>query len=415
MTVTFTFEGEAVEALPGDTIAAALLRAGVTTFSRGPKYHRPRGPFCLAGTCAQCHMRVDGEPNVPTCQTPAAAGMVVERQNVLGSGDHDLLRAIDFFYPEKLDPHHLMTRFRALSAATQAIARRLAGVGERPTKTLSVTPAEESETDAVVVGGGRAGIRAANALGGEVVLLEGRRELGGRGTQGYAPAVLPALNARVHVRLATRAIGVFEEGGARYVVARERGRLLRVRCGEVVVATGGVERNLLFEANDLPGVVGGRGLLRLVREHRVWRDKRVVVVGSSPDALVVARGLSAEGLAVEALVDLTGELERTSDLEILRGFAPTRAHGRASVTSLYVAAPDGRQLHLPCDLVAIVAPLQPAYELAAEVGAETRFDAAAGGFVVKADAEGRTSVPWLRAVGWAAGRAEPATGTNPSS
>ena len=38
-------DGQAVEAQPGDTIAAALLRARVTTFTRSIKYHRPRGPF----------------------------------------------------------------------------------------------------------------------------------------------------------------------------------------------------------------------------------------------------------------------------------------------------------------------------------------------------------------------------------
>ncbi len=78
--VRIEFDGDTVEARAGDTVAAALLRAGHLTFSRSPKYHRPRGPFCLAGTCAQCHLRIDGEPNVASCETPVHEGQRIERQ-----------------------------------------------------------------------------------------------------------------------------------------------------------------------------------------------------------------------------------------------------------------------------------------------------------------------------------------------
>jgi hypothetical protein len=60
---------------------------------------------------------------------------------------------------------------------------------------------------------------------------------------------------------------------------------------------------------------------------------------------------------------------------------------------------DGVEHDLRCDLVAVVAPLAPAYELGAQVGAEARYDASRGGFVLAVDAEGRTTVTWVRAVG----------------
>src|SRR5438105_5597986 len=107
-TIRISLDGAAIEAQEGDTIAAALLRARVTTFTRSIKYHRPRGPFCLQGSCGQCLMRVDGVPSVPACRVPVEEGMACERQNApLGFVESDVFRAADFLFPEHLDHHHL--------------------------------------------------------------------------------------------------------------------------------------------------------------------------------------------------------------------------------------------------------------------------------------------------------------------
>ena len=50
-TVTFTFNGRPIEALPQDTVASALYRSGRRIFSRSFKYHRPRGLLCVSGRC----------------------------------------------------------------------------------------------------------------------------------------------------------------------------------------------------------------------------------------------------------------------------------------------------------------------------------------------------------------------------
>ena len=79
-TISFEFGGKAVEALPGDTVASALYRAGRRIFTRSFKYHRPRGLLCLSGKCPNCLMNVDGVPNVRACVTPVRAGMRVRHQ-----------------------------------------------------------------------------------------------------------------------------------------------------------------------------------------------------------------------------------------------------------------------------------------------------------------------------------------------
>jgi predicted molibdopterin-dependent oxidoreductase YjgC len=73
-------DGERVVAYPGETIAGALMASGRralrTTAGRG----EPRGVYCAMGVCGECVMVVDGEPGVRACVTPAAPGMVVQRQ-----------------------------------------------------------------------------------------------------------------------------------------------------------------------------------------------------------------------------------------------------------------------------------------------------------------------------------------------
>ncbi len=77
-------DGERVEAVEGEPIAAALLAAGKVVFRYTRKRGEPRGIFCAIGRCTDCMMVVDGVPNVRTCVTPVRAGMKVETQHGLG-------------------------------------------------------------------------------------------------------------------------------------------------------------------------------------------------------------------------------------------------------------------------------------------------------------------------------------------
>jgi sarcosine oxidase subunit alpha len=407
-------EGRPVPFHPGDTIAAALLRSGVTAFSRGPKYHRPRGPFCLAGTCAQCHMRVGGEPDVPTCITPANPGLQVERQNALGSADLDLLRAVDFLYPEGLDHHHLMTRFKLLNSAAQVVARRLAGIGQIPSARPEARTLEKREAAVVIVGAGPAGLAAASAAvesGARPLVLEARSQPGGWANDGFsrdpsaAPDKLEALarraTSRIELLLGTSAAGLYAEGGRRYLLGRAADRLYQIAFDRIVIATGGNERPLPFESNDLAGVFAGRGLCRLVREHGVAPGKRVVIVATDPDGERVARLLGARGVQVVAVV--SSSAVPAPEFPVLMG-TPRRAVGRTRVTALRVREPSGTERVLRCDIIAVTGPRSPSYELAAEAGLEAVLDLEAGGFVLKADQDGRTEVPWIFAAGTAAGR-----------
>ena len=59
--VRITFDGTAIEALPGETVAATLAAADIVTV-RKSRYSLPRGPFCGMGVCFDCLVTIDGRP-----------------------------------------------------------------------------------------------------------------------------------------------------------------------------------------------------------------------------------------------------------------------------------------------------------------------------------------------------------------
>lgn len=74
----FEFERRHVPALPGQTIGAALMAAGVVELRRGPD-GKPRGMFCGIGVCFECMVAVQGKGTVRSCVQPAEPGMRVSR------------------------------------------------------------------------------------------------------------------------------------------------------------------------------------------------------------------------------------------------------------------------------------------------------------------------------------------------
>ena len=83
--VTIYVNGEPIEAVKGEVVAATLLAAGYKTFRKTPKYHRPRGIFCAIGRCTDCALTINGVPNVRSCVTPVEDGMQIMIQDGLGT------------------------------------------------------------------------------------------------------------------------------------------------------------------------------------------------------------------------------------------------------------------------------------------------------------------------------------------
>lgn len=78
--VVLDFEGTAIAAHAGDTVAVALLAAGVDVFRKTPGGGRARGPYCMMGVCFDCLMVIDGAANRQACQAVVRDGMTVAQQ-----------------------------------------------------------------------------------------------------------------------------------------------------------------------------------------------------------------------------------------------------------------------------------------------------------------------------------------------
>lgn len=82
--LTFTFDGETLQAAEGETVAVALLATGRNFLRTTSRLAEPRGVFCNMGVCFDCLIEVDGRGNQRACQTIVRAGMQVRTQHGLG-------------------------------------------------------------------------------------------------------------------------------------------------------------------------------------------------------------------------------------------------------------------------------------------------------------------------------------------
>lgn len=88
-TISFDFDGQDIEARLGDSVASALLLAGVRITRTTPISGASRAPYCMMGTCFECLMTIDGQPDRQACLIMAKSGMKVQQQLMSPGSDHD--------------------------------------------------------------------------------------------------------------------------------------------------------------------------------------------------------------------------------------------------------------------------------------------------------------------------------------
>ncbi len=356
--ITFELEGDPVHAHAGEPLAVALWAAGVRVLGRSPKYHRPRGMFCLEGHCASCLLRIDGRPSRRACLVPVAAGLRCERQNAFPDVDHDLLRAADWLFPGGMDHHRLMTGTRLGNELFMKLVREMGGSGTLPDAAPAAPDPVRNETvDVCIVGAGPAGLAAAATLGARAVVVDEQDRPGGSlmaepgGVKRAAELARAAEQAGANVWSQSTAIAYYAEEGV-LAVATPRG-LVRVTARRFLYTTGAYDQNLPFPDSDRAGVMSARACGRLAFRWGIRPGRRVVVL-SDP--------------AVP--FPFVGRLER--------GLAAVGVETRAATVG------DLGAVDLKREVIAVAALPAPASELPRQHGARVRLDVR--GFVVEVDA-----------------------------
>ncbi len=107
MTHRFELDGRPVDFVPGQTVGAALVAAGVLAWRTTRIGGRPRGLFCGIGVCFDCLVTVDGRPNRRACLEPARDGARVSTQHGTGYAAEpaDAVDRIDGVDPAGAAPH----------------------------------------------------------------------------------------------------------------------------------------------------------------------------------------------------------------------------------------------------------------------------------------------------------------------
>lgn len=427
-TLRFTFDGKAMTARPGDTLAAALLANGVRLVARSFKYHRPRG-IMAAGVEEPNALVTVGfgartEPNTRATDVFVYDGLVAESQNRWPSLERDVgavnnaasrFLPAGFYYKTFFGPPSRWMRYEAL-------IRRAAGLGKPPAEADPDTYEHRAAfCDVLVVGGGPAGLAAAREASGEgkrVLLVEQDAVLGGSALADGKP--VEALPESVRVLLRTTASGAWDHG---FVTLAERcvepgavarggptQQLWHVRARAIVLATGAIERPLTFAGNDLPGVMLARAVRHYVRRHAVLPGKRVVIATTNDDAYRTAEAVAEAGGEVVAILDARAEFsavagEAKERFRVFTNALPLSASGGAKGVRTVDADIWTEKATFAADLLAMSGGFAPTVHLHSHAGGKLDWREDIQAFV---PGEGPAL---LRSIGAAAGEVDPVAPT----
>ena len=353
--VDFYWQGQAMHAHKGETIASALFANGIRIFGHHHKDSAPQGIFCANGQCSQCLVMADGLP-VKACMTPVRPGMRVEPLDG----------------KPVLPDLHTVPEMRGIQMV---------------------------EVECLIIGGGPAGLSAAIELGKagvRTLIVDDKHRLGGKlvlqthkffgsidacyaGTRGVDIATKLEQELEqfenVQVWLNTTALAVFSD---RKVGLLREGRCVIVQPHVLLVATGAREKSLVFKGNTLPGVYGAGAFQTLVNRDLVRPTERLFTVGGGNVGLIASyhalqAGIQVAGLC-EGLPECSGYKVHKDKLArlgvpIYTSHTVLSANGEHSVESITIAQIDDNWQPIPgtektfaCDTILVAVGLDPVDE-----------------------------------------------------
>ncbi|MBT3221270.1 MAG: FAD-dependent oxidoreductase [Proteobacteria bacterium] len=331
--VPFYWEGQRLEARPGEMISSALFAAGIHIFGHHSRDDAPLGMFCANGQCAQCTVVANGVA-VKSCMVPVTKDMVVEPCSGLPS------------LPE---------------------------ISEQP----PITPTQTRAVAVLIIGAGPAGLSAAIELGKkgvDVLLVDDKDRPGGKlvlqthkffgsvedtqaGTRGIdiADSLAGQLDAMASVEmwLSATAVGVFVD---KKVGVVRQGQYYLIEPEVMLIATGARERQIPFPGHTLPGVYGAGAFQTLLNRDLVRPCERLLVLGGGNVGLIAAyHALQADievvGV-VEAMASVGGykvhadKIQRLG-VELYLSHTVLAAHGTDHLEAVTIAEVDANFQVLP--------------------------------------------------------------------
>ncbi len=420
----FRFNGRDYRGFDGDSLASALLANGVRLTARSFKYHRPRGIVGSGPEEPATLVELDGRhasANRAATTIRLEDGMAARSVNCWPSPRFDL-GAINQLFARLIPAGFYYKTFKwpnwRLYEPAIRKAAGLAGAPEAPPKDGHFE-AVNAHADALVVGAGPAGLIAAlvaGRAGCRVVLADERTEAGGslldrrleidgRPAMDWVGDVVAELTSMPNVKhFQDATVWAYREHN--FLMVNERSpantsvleRNWRVRAGHVILATGAIERSLVFSNNDRPGVMLASAAQAYVNRFAVRPGKKAVIFTNNDSAYEVAVDLDAKGVHVVTVVDSRRDVPESArallgDIPLRAGSVVVTARGRRSVGGAVVAGRDGVAKEVvACDLLLHSGGWNPAVHLFSQSRGSLRYDDNLATFVPGKAAQSCTSV-----------------------
>jgi len=402
--ITIYLDDEPLKAYENETVAAAIYANGYREFSKSIKYRRPRGFYCAIGRCSSCMMEVNGVPNVRTCVLPIQDGMKIIRQRYLVDNLNPILNKM------KLSPEKYLTMFtrpNIIYHPAMRILRQMTGLGTY----RKINPEHEPstgtgniplmETEFLIIGGGPSGLSAAleaGKQGVDCILVDDKPKLGGqliKQTHTFFSDVKYAAGKRgfniglelvdeisemknVQALTGTTAIAYYPEDNI--VLLNKDNSIIKVKAKKYLIATGAIEKSLVFENNDLPGVYSAGGIQTLLNVYGVKPGDRGIIIGTGNVALIVAyhllqAGIEVLGVYAPSFSRVKGYFVhaakiRRHGIPIINQHTIMKALGSHSVEGAIMTRLDrdynpinGSEFKIDCDFICVGVGLIPSYDV----------------------------------------------------
>lgn len=397
--VGFRFDVRAYEGFAGDSLASALLANGVMLFGRSFKYHRPRGLLAAGSEEPNALVSVTRgpgrfTPNLRATGVTLHEGLEAASQNRWPSLRHDVGAINDRLsplFPAGFYNKTFMWPRSFWERVYEPAIRRMAGLGEPPTDPdPDHYAATYAHCDLLIVGAGPAGIAAALAAIGthrRIILVDDQDEPGGGALSD--PAQWPWLTkslaalaaAGVTMLCRTTAFGYYHDN---FIGAVERltdhlaapgdgarEKLWRIRAAEVVLAQGAIERPLVFDGNDTPGVMLASAARTFAYRHGVAVGRRVALMAAHDSGWHDIFTLAEAGIGVTAIVDVRDSVDpalaaraATLGIPTMLGHSVIGVRGRRAVTGVDIAANcSGGRTGIACDALLMAGGWTPSVHL----------------------------------------------------
>jgi len=424
--ISFKFNGKNYYGYKGDTLASALLSNGVHLVGRSFKYHRPRGIMTCGSEEPNAIVQIGGngaftEPNVRATEQELYDGLEATSQNCWPSVEFDIGGINNFISPVLPAGFYYKTFMwpkKFWNSVYEPAIRKSAGLGKSPTQPdPELYEHKYIHCDVLIVGGGIAGIIAANISadnGNNTLLIDDKKILGGntifqnnenfkindKNSSTWLNDKVNDLNNKKNLTILNRT-SLAAYHSYNFLLAREnisdhksinersnklRQRLWKIRAKKVILATGAIERPLIFNNNDRPGVMLANSVKKYIDFYGVRCGNKNVIFTNNDSAYETAISLNKKGIDV-IVVDIRKNSSSTlvknandNGIKIYWNHVVVDTQGYKRIKSIQIMKLSdddsnvvGNKINLECDNLSISGGWTPMVHLFTQSGGKLKF------------------------------------------